>query len=139
MPLYPASQVAFSEKLRARADQLANEAKAKKAPKPRPTPPVEEPIVVSSRVAEIPSRLRRLEPAKPIEVAYVDPVFDTHDAAIILGVLQSRLEKWRQRDQGPDYLWYDDDYPRYELSSLIEFKASHRIRPSRQAHPGKRR
>jgi hypothetical protein len=125
--------------MRARVDQLANEAKAKKARKPQPTKPEVEPVAPSSRVAEIPNRLRRLEPAKPIEVAEDDPVFDTHDAAIILGVLQSRLEKWRKRDQGPDYLWYDDDFPRYELSALIQFKAAHRIRPSRQAHPGKRR
>jgi len=107
--------------------------------KPQPNQPVTEPVAPTTRVAEIPNRLRRLEPAEPIEVAEDDPVFDTLDAAIVLGIRPSRLEKWRQRDQGPDYLWYDDDYPRYELSSLIQFKAAHRIRPSRQAHPGKRR
>jgi hypothetical protein len=51
---------------------------------------------------------------------------------MVLGVKPDRLEKWRQRDRGPDYLQYEESgFVRYELSALNEFKARHRIRPSR--------
>jgi len=94
---------------------------------------------VAPEVTEIPFRLKSLEPAIPAQVANDDPVFMTSDAASILGITADRLYKWRQRDQGPDYLHYPGDYIRYELSALIEFKSTHRVRPSRQPHPGRRR
>jgi len=89
--------------------------------------------------SDVRSRLRRLAPAEPYEVEIDDPVFNTEDAARILGVRPSRLEKWRQRGVGPEYLQYDKDGIRYELSSLVAFKASRRVRPSRQPHPGRAR
>ena len=96
-------------------------------------------IPTSNKIAEIPSRMRELEPEAPPLVAIDDPVFTTADAARILGITAQRLMKWRQRDQGPDYLQYEKGGPvRYELSALIEFKAAHRVRPSRQPHPGRR-
>lgn len=85
------------------------------------------------RVSQVPERLRSLEPADPPIITIEDPVFNTRDAATILGVKPDRLEKWRQRDQGPDYLQYEDyGYVRYENSALKEFKSRHRIRPSRR-------
>jgi hypothetical protein len=133
MKIPPNSRLA--QILKARAAKLTN---TDEPTNPQPTQPAAESIAPTTRVAEIPSRLRRLEPAEPVEVANDDPVFDAVDAATILGIKSSRLLKWKERDQGPDYLWYDDDYPRYELSALIEFRAAHRIRPSRQPHPGKK-
>jgi hypothetical protein len=91
------------------------------------------------KVTEIPNRLKRLEPAEPDEILFEDPVFDTPNAAVILGVTVDRLIKWRERRQGPDYLRYEQNGPvRYEYSSLLAFKAAHRVRPSRQPNPGRR-
>jgi len=85
------------------------------------------------------SRLRQLAAVEPVELVIDDPVFNTEDAAKILGMKGHRLEKWRQRGMGPEYLQYDQDGIRYELSSLVAFKASRRVRPSRQPHPGRAR
>jgi hypothetical protein len=39
------------------------------------------------------------------------------------------LKKWRQRNQGPDYVQYGPDGPvRYELDALMAFRARHRVR-----------
>jgi hypothetical protein len=102
-------------------------------PNSDPTPP-------SPKVTHIPERLRSLEPEDPQLIAIQDPVFNTRDAATILGVTPDRLEKWRQRGMGPDYLQYEDHgYVRYELSAMNEFKARHRIRPSRGPRRERRR
>lgn len=94
----------------------------------------------SPKITQIPLRLRELEPREPPLVVVDDPVFRTVDAAVILDVTPDRLEKWRQRGQGPRYLQYEEDGPvRYELSELIAFKAAHRVRPSRQPRAGRRR
>jgi hypothetical protein len=107
--------------------------------KPHPAQPNSVTSAPVPIVTEIPQRLRCLEPTDPVKVANVDPVFDTVDAAAILGVKPDRLTKWRQRDKGPDYLQYDEYGPvRYELSALNAFKAYHRIRPSRQRNRGRR-
>jgi len=62
----------------------------------------------------------------------------TRDAAAFLGVPADRLMKWRQRGQGPDYLVYEDGAIRYEFSALIVYKASRRVRPTRQPRPRRR-
>ncbi|MGA8041178.1 MAG: helix-turn-helix domain-containing protein [Terracidiphilus sp.] len=130
MNIPPNSQLARI--LQARAAKLASLAN------PQPTPPASTPP--SKKIAEIPARLRELEPAEPLLVPIDDPVFNTPDAAEILGVNADRLMKWRKRGQGPAYLQYEQNGPvRYELSALIEFKAAHRVRPVRQPHPGRRR
>jgi hypothetical protein len=93
-----------------------------------------------SKAMQIPERLRSLEPADPPLIPIEDPVLNTADAATILGATTSRLEKWRQRGMGPDYLQYEESgYVRYELSALNEFKARHRIRPSRGPRRERRR
>ncbi len=118
----------------------ARKARLNNSSNPQPNqPPSAATIPQSKKIAEIPSRMRELEPEAPPLVAVDDPVFTTTDAAQILGIAAERLMKWRQRDQGPDYVQYENDGPvRYELSALIEFKAAHRVRPSRQPHPGRR-
>ena len=125
--------------------QLARilQARAAKLNSPANPPPNQPPsaasIPQSKKVAEIPSRMRELEPERPPLIAVDDPAFTTTDAAQILGITAERLMKWRQRDQGPDYVQYENGGPvRYELSALVEFKAAHRVRPSRQPHPGRR-
>lgn len=132
MKLPPSSQLA--RVLQAHAANSTNPAQ------PQPTQPsTATDTPTSTQVAEIPSRIRELEPAAPPLVAIDDPVFNTPDAAQILGVTADRLIKWRQRRQGPEYLQYEHRGPvRYELSALIAFKAAHRVRPSRQPHPGRR-
>ena len=106
----------------------------------KPNPP--EPTPAKSRhvpkVTPIPYRLRKLEHIDPAEIINDDPVFKTPDAARILGVRSDRLEKWRQRGHGPDYQRYDDGVIRYELSALVQYKASHRVRLSRQPRSDKR-
>jgi hypothetical protein len=80
-----------------------------------------------------------LEPAAPEKFFNDDPVFNTTDAAVILGVTADRMVKWRYRKQGPAYLRYEvNGHVRYELSELIRFKAAHRVRPARQARIGRR-
>jgi len=98
-----------------------------------------DPITPTSRVTQVPERLRSLEPADPPVITIENPVFITSDAAQILGLTADRLEKWRQRGKGPDYLRYEEyGYVRYELSALEDFKARHRIRPSREPRRDRR-
>jgi hypothetical protein len=57
-----------------------------------------------------------------------NPLFGTNGAAKILGLTVECLKKWRQRNQGPDYLQYGPSGPvRYELSALMAFRATHRV------------
>jgi len=60
-----------------------------------------------------------------------NPLFGTCEAADILAVGVDLLKKWRQRDQGPDYVQYGPGGPvRYELDALMAFRATHRVRVS---------
>ena len=62
-------------------------------------------------------------------LAYDDnPVFKEDSAARFLGISAECIKKWRQRNQGPDYLQYGPGGPvRYELNTLIAFRAAHKI------------
>ncbi len=78
---------------------------------------------------EIPARYMLLEPRKPLSIIDDVPIFDGCDAARILGVSDERLKKWRQRNQGPDYIQYGKDGSvRYELTALMAYRAAHRVR-----------
>lgn len=58
-----------------------------------------------------------------------DPVFDSRTAGRILGFSAERLKKWRQRDQGPDYIQYGMyGEVRYELSALMAYRAAHTVK-----------
>jgi hypothetical protein len=63
-------------------------------------------------------------------LAYDDnPVFNEASAATFLGISAERMKKWRQRNQGPDYLQYGPGGPvRYELNALIAFRAAHEVK-----------
>ena len=57
-----------------------------------------------------------------------NPVFNEDSAARFLGISAECMKKWRQRNQGPDYLQYGPGGPvRYELSALTAFRAAHKI------------
>jgi hypothetical protein len=62
-------------------------------------------------------------------LAYDDnPVFNEASAATFLGISAECIKKWRQRNQGPDYLQYGQGGPvRYELKALTAFRVAHRI------------
>ena len=62
-------------------------------------------------------------------LAYDDnPVFNEASAARFLGISAECIKKWRQRNQGPDYIQYGPGGPvRYELNTLIAFRAAHKI------------
>lgn len=82
------------------------------------------------KVDVIPERFMRLEPEDPLIVIDDNPVFDTCAAGRILGRTVECLKKWRQRDQGPDYIQYESNgVVRYELSALMAFRAEHRVKP----------
>jgi hypothetical protein len=72
----------------------------------------------------------RLEPKDPLIVIDDNPVFDAFASGRILGRTDECLKKWRQRDQGPDYIQYGQNgVVRYELSALMAFRAEHRVKP----------
>jgi hypothetical protein len=120
-------------------DLKTRSANATNPAKLQSTPPAPNPTTSVPNVAKIPLQLKRLESVEPEAFINDDPVFDTGGAAAILGTSPTRLIKWRQREQGPDYLQYaDNGAVRYELSALIAFKAGHRVRPSRQPKAGRR-
>jgi hypothetical protein len=119
-------------------DLKTRSANATNPAQPQSTLPAPSPTTSVPNVTKIPLQLKRLEPAEPEVFINDDPVFDTNRAASILGASPTRLIKWRQRKQGPDYLQYaDNGSVRYELSALIAFKAAHRVRPSRQPKTGR--
>lgn len=93
------------------------------------------PSVSQPRPHAVTQQPRKLQASDPLVYVNDDPVFNTRDAARILGLTVDRMEKWRQRGQGPDYLRYDGNIIGYELSALIQYKAAHRVRPSRQHRP----
>jgi hypothetical protein len=83
-------------------------------------------------VTDILDEPKLLEPRDPSQIAHEDPAFRTWLAADFLGISKYCLEKWRQRHQGPDFLQYPDGSVRYLLSSLIRFRAAHRVATTRQ-------
>ncbi len=75
----------------------------------------------------------KLEPALPLSAFNDDPLFKTRDAAVILGLTEDCLKKWRQRDEGPTYIQYqmvigEPGPVRYALSALTQFRESHTVR-----------
>jgi hypothetical protein len=83
--------------------------------------------LASPRRTHIPRVFLDLAP-RPM-LAYDDnPVFNEASAATFLGISAECIKKWRQRNQGPDYLQYGPGGPvRYELNTLIAFRAAHKI------------
>ena len=69
----------------------------------------------------------KVEPL-PISAYNDDPVFDEVGAARLLGLSAECLKKWRQRNQGPDYIQYGKGGPvRYELTVLAAFRKAHKV------------
>jgi hypothetical protein len=83
--------------------------------------------LAAPRRTHIPRVFLDLAP-RPI-LAYDDnPVFNEASAATFLGISAERIKKWRQRNQGPDYLQYGQGGPvRYELKALTAFRVAHKI------------
>jgi hypothetical protein len=110
--------------------QPAKPAPALATPAPRPTVPANNSQLPEIRTAgrtQISKTILAIE-SKPLS-AYDDNVVLTEQgAAFIVGVSADLLKKWRQRNQGPDYLQYGKDGPvRYELKALLDFRDGHRI------------
>jgi hypothetical protein len=64
----------------------------------------------------------------PISTYDDNPIIDERGAAAFLGLRPETLKKWRQRDQGPDYIQFGQAGPvRYELDTLTAFRAAHRV------------
>jgi hypothetical protein len=83
--------------------------------------------------AEISEKLVCLEPRQPLVVLDDDPVFDAAAAGRILGYSVERMKKWRQRNQGPDYIQYEKNGAvRYELSALMAYRAAHTVKTGRK-------
>lgn len=101
--------------------------------KPHVLPSSSNSSALAPQRTQVPFRLMELEPRLPFAAVNDNPLFDVVYAARILGISQDLLEKWRQRNQGPDYIQYGTNGPvRYELSALEAYKAAHRVYPSRQ-------
>ena len=65
---------------------------------------------------------------QPLSAYDDNSVLNDHGAAIIVGVSVDFLKKWRQRNQGPDYIEYGRGGTiRYELKSLMEFRDEYKI------------
>lgn len=101
-------------------------------------PPVRTaPLGVSSAVqrAGLPHRAAqpsvKVPPIANIAIAPIptDRVLDTRGAANILGETHDVLKKWRQRNQGPDYVRFPDGHIRYRLSTLLQFLEDHTVHP----------
>ena len=57
-----------------------------------------------------------------------NPIFNEDGAARFLGISAERMKKWRQRNQGPDYLQYGrGGAVRYDLNALMAFRAANRV------------
>jgi hypothetical protein len=68
---------------------------------------------------------------KPLQLSAYDdnPVLNEAGAAFIIGVTADCLKKWRQRNQGPNYIQYGDNGPvRYELKALLDYRDKYRVR-----------
>jgi hypothetical protein len=73
----------------------------------------------------------KVPPAPQIDIAPIptDRMLNTWDAAKILGETHEVLKKWRQRDQGPEYIRFPNGDIRYRLSTLLKFIEDHTVRP----------
>jgi hypothetical protein len=77
---------------------------------------------------ELPESQVNLLP-KPLSAFDDNPVLDEIGAARFVGVSTGLLKKWRQRNQGPDYIQYGTNgVVRYELKTLMQFREIHRRR-----------
>ena len=77
---------------------------------------------------ELPATYLTLEP-RPISAYDDNPVFNENSAARLVGVTADCLKKWRQREEGPDYIQYGHNgVVRYELNALMEFRDKHRVK-----------
>jgi hypothetical protein len=77
----------------------------------------------SPKRVQLPKRLMILEPSRPLSAINDDPVFETLYAAKILAVSPELMKKWRQRNQGPDFIQYESNGPvRYALSALRDYQ-----------------
>ena len=65
---------------------------------------------------------------RPVWACNDNPVFNERGAAQLVGISAECLKKWRQRNQGPDYIQYGRNGPiRYELSALRAFRAANTV------------
>lgn len=93
------------------------------APSPNPQKPAQ------ARRFIVPAFYTQLEPRRPLSAYNDDPLFDTADAAKLLGISEELLKKWRMRRQGPDYVQYGKSGPvRYFLSDLKAYRVAHKVR-----------
>ena len=68
---------------------------------------------------------------QPVWACNDNPVFNERGAAELIGISAELLKKWRQRNQGPDYIQYGKAGPiRYELSVLKAFRAENTVHVS---------
>jgi hypothetical protein len=112
---------------------------------PVPTQPQPSPSVPSSSPAKAPKASKptglsaprcTLVPAiyltverAPISTFDDNPILDQRGAAAFLGLRPETLKKWRQRNQGPDYIQYGPAGPvRYDLDTLTAFRAAHWVK-----------
>lgn len=77
---------------------------------------------------QIPGIYLDLEP-RPLSAFDDNPIFNENGAARFLGISAECVKKWRQRNQGPDYLQYGRGGPvRYELHALMAFRAANEVK-----------
>lgn len=85
------------------------------------------PVFPDGHRLQIPMAYLNVEP-RPVWACNDNPVFNERGAAQLLGVSAECLKKWRQRDQGPDYIQYGPNGPiRYELSTLTAFRVANTV------------
>ena len=66
---------------------------------------------------------------EPISAIDDNPALNERGAAVILGLSEVLLKKWRQRGIGPNYLQYGvNGAVRYLLNDLMHFRAEHTIK-----------
>ena len=88
---------------------------------------------LSSECTQNPLRHIQTGPLEPSHAIKDDPVLNGRQASWFLGISLDLLEKWRQRQQGPNYLQYGPGGPvLYELSALLAFKTTYRIQAKGQ-------
>jgi len=84
-------------------------------------------VLVDGHRIQIPMAYLEVEPS-PVWAHNGNPVFNERGAAELIGVSAELLKKWRQRNQGPDYIQYGRGGPiRYELNVLTAFRDAHKV------------
>jgi hypothetical protein len=107
--------------------------------RPQSPPPTPDPQTLHPKPAEIPPPPAQPDQPEPPRQPSDDPLLDSYCAAKLLGISLDLLEKWRRRDQGPDYIQYGKGGPaRYQLSALATFIAAQRIQPTYQVRVRRR-